>query len=113
MCPMVALEEEEAVKGVPSSKMVLGRVTVDQAMDWAQLSAALTHAFTSHLQILSGEPQTAREERHRPPLGLDIASIASILIGEQIIFLLTRCLCSSIYQASLYATSALPHNGFE
>ncbi|KAM6937001.1 cortactin-binding protein 2 [Xenentodon cancila] len=81
MCPMVALEEEEA-KGVSSSQIVLGRVTVDRAMDWTQLSAAVSQVFTSHLQILVGESQTAKEEVHRPVLGLGVASIASILIGD-------------------------------
>ncbi|XP_061576915.1 cortactin-binding protein 2 [Cololabis saira] len=81
MCPMVALEEEEA-KGFSSSQIALGRVTVDRAMDWTQLSAAVSQVFTSHLQILVGESQTAREEVHRPVLGLGVASIASILIGD-------------------------------
>ncbi|KAM7397191.1 hypothetical protein PAMP_020183 [Pampus punctatissimus] len=80
MCPVEALEEE--VKGVTSSQLVLGRVSVARSTRWSQLSAALGHALTSHLQILCGDPQTAREETQRPPLGLGPASIASILIGD-------------------------------
>lgn len=81
MCPVEALEDE--AKGGTSSQLVLGRVSVDRSMCWAQLVSVLTHAFTSHLQILCGDCQTAREEVQRPPLGLGPASIAFILIGEE------------------------------
>lgn len=81
MCPIEALEEDVA-KGLPGTHWVLGRVSVDRSTHWAQLSAALSHTFTSHLQILCGESQMAREEMQRPPLGLSPASIASILIGD-------------------------------
>ncbi|XP_055365853.1 cortactin-binding protein 2 isoform X2 [Betta splendens] len=80
MCPVEALEEE--VKGGLGSLWVLGRVSVDRSMRWAQLGAVLTQAFASHLQILCGHCQTGREEAHRPPLGLGPASIASVLIGD-------------------------------
>ncbi|XP_035521529.1 cortactin-binding protein 2 [Morone saxatilis] len=80
MCPVEALEEE--TKGVTSSQLVLGRVSVDRSMRWSQLSSALSHALTSYLQTLCGESQTTTEEAHRPPLGLGPASIASILIGD-------------------------------
>ncbi|XP_022064166.2 cortactin-binding protein 2 [Acanthochromis polyacanthus] len=79
LCPMEVLEE---AKGVSSCQVVLGRVSVDRSMRWAQLSAVLSHAFTSHLQILCGESLMVREEARRPPLGLGPTSIASILIGE-------------------------------
>uniref|UniRef100_A0A3Q3NDH9 Cortactin-binding protein 2 n=1 Tax=Mastacembelus armatus TaxID=205130 RepID=A0A3Q3NDH9_9TELE len=65
------------------SYIVLGRVSVDRSTRWAQLSAALSHAFTSHLYILCGDCQTAREEAQRPPLGLGPTSISSFLIGEE------------------------------
>ncbi|XP_041852606.1 cortactin-binding protein 2 isoform X2 [Melanotaenia boesemani] len=81
ICPMEALEEEEA-KGFSSSQIVLGRVTVDRLTCWAQLSVALGHAFTSHLQILCGKSQTTGEEVQRHPLGLSPTSIASVLIGD-------------------------------
>ncbi|KAF1386419.1 hypothetical protein PFLUV_G00094630 [Perca fluviatilis] len=80
MCPVEALEEE--AKGVTSSQLVLGRVSVDRSMRWSQLGSALSHTFTSYLQTVCGESQTAREEAQRPPLGLNAASIASILIGD-------------------------------
>ncbi|XP_044048755.1 cortactin-binding protein 2 [Siniperca chuatsi] len=80
MCPVEALEEE--AKGVTSSQLVLGRVSVDRSTRWSQLCSTLSHAFTSYLQIVCGEPQTAREEAQRPPLGLAPASIASIRIGD-------------------------------
>uniref|UniRef100_A0A1A8HKL0 Cortactin-binding protein 2 n=1 Tax=Nothobranchius korthausae TaxID=1143690 RepID=A0A1A8HKL0_9TELE len=83
MCPVEALEEEEA-KGLSSSQMVLGRVTVDRSTRWAQLSAILSHIFLSHLQILCGESQTAREEGHCPPLGLSPSSISSFCIGDTV-----------------------------
>lgn len=82
MCPIEALEED-VTKGLSSTHWVLGRVSVDRSTRWAQLSAALSHTFTSHLQILCGESQMAREEMQRPPLGLSPASIASVLIGEE------------------------------
>lgn len=81
MCPVEALEEE--AKGVTSSQLVLGRVSVDRSMRWSQLASTLSHAFTSYLQIVCGESQTTREEAQRPPLGLGPASITSILIGEE------------------------------
>ncbi|XP_010737461.3 cortactin-binding protein 2 [Larimichthys crocea] len=80
MCPVEALEDE--AKGVTSSQLVLGRVSVDRSMRWSQLSSTLSHTFTSYLQTLCGESQTAREEAQRPPLGLSPTSIASILIGD-------------------------------
>uniref|UniRef100_A0A1A8D5H2 Cortactin-binding protein 2 n=4 Tax=Nothobranchius kadleci TaxID=1051664 RepID=A0A1A8D5H2_NOTKA len=83
MCPVEALEEEEA-KGLSSSQMVLGRVTVDRSTRWAQLSAILSHIFLSHLQILCGESQTAREEGQCPPLGLSPSSISSFCIGDTV-----------------------------
>lgn len=92
MCPIEALEEDVA-KGLPGTHWVLGRVSVDRSTHWAQLSAALSHTFTSHLQILCGESQMAREEMQRPPLGLSPASIASVLIGEETLY---PVLCISI-----------------
>lgn len=92
MCPIEALEED-VVKGLPGTHWVLGRVSVDRSTHWAQLSAALSHTFTSHLQILCGESQMAREEMQRPPLGLSPASIASVLIGEETLY---PVLCISI-----------------
>ncbi|XP_072242556.1 cortactin-binding protein 2 isoform X2 [Leuresthes tenuis] len=83
MCPVETLEEEE-VKGLASSQIVLGRVTVDRSTRWAQLSAALSDAITSHLQTLCGEFQTDREEAQRPMLGLSPTSIASVLIGDTV-----------------------------
>ncbi|XP_042351844.1 LOW QUALITY PROTEIN: cortactin-binding protein 2 [Plectropomus leopardus] len=80
MCPVEALEEE--AKCVTSSHLALGRVSVDRSMRWCQLHSTLSHAFTSYLQTVCGECQTAREEAQRPPLGLGPASIASILIGD-------------------------------
>ncbi|XP_070687503.1 cortactin-binding protein 2 [Pempheris klunzingeri] len=80
MCPVEALEEE--AKGVTSSPLVLGRVSVDRSTRWSQLGSALSHAFTSYLQIVCGESQTTREEAQRPLLGLSAANIASILIGD-------------------------------
>ncbi|XP_047452236.1 cortactin-binding protein 2 [Mugil cephalus] len=80
MCPLGLVEEEE--KGGSSSQLVLGRVTVDRSMRWAQLSAVLSDAFTSHLQIVCGQSQMAGEEAQRPPLGLGPTSISSILIGD-------------------------------
>lgn len=85
MCPIEALEEDVA-KGLSGTHWVLGRVSVDCSTRWAQLSAALSHTFTSHLQILCGESQMAREEMQRPPLGLSPASIASVLIGEETLY---------------------------
>ncbi|XP_034734769.1 cortactin-binding protein 2 [Etheostoma cragini] len=80
MCPVEALEEE--AKGVTSSQSVLGRVSVDRSMRWSQLASTLSNTFTSYLQTVCGGSQTAREEVHRPPLGLSSASISSILIGD-------------------------------
>ncbi|KAA8590380.1 hypothetical protein FQN60_014314 [Etheostoma spectabile] len=80
MCPVEALEEE--AKGVTSSQLVLGRVSVDRSMRWSQLGSTLSNTFASYLQTVCGESQTAREEAQRPPLGLSPASIASILIGD-------------------------------
>ncbi|XP_037624034.1 cortactin-binding protein 2 isoform X1 [Sebastes umbrosus] len=80
MCPVEALEEE--AKGVTSSQLVLGRVSVDRSTRWCQLGATLSHAFTSYLQTICGESQTTREEAQRPPLGLTPTSIASVLIGD-------------------------------
>nr|XP_033490483.1 cortactin-binding protein 2 [Epinephelus lanceolatus] len=80
MCPVEALEEE--AKGVTSSQLVLGRVSVDRSMRWCQLGSTLRHAFTSYLQTVCGESLMAREEAQRPLLGLSPASIASILIGD-------------------------------
>ncbi|XP_054878698.1 cortactin-binding protein 2 isoform X4 [Poeciliopsis prolifica] len=76
MCPMGAVEVEEEAKVHSSSQTPLGRVTVDRFTRWAQLSAALSSMFISHLQILCGE------EAHRSLLGLTPASISSILIGD-------------------------------
>uniref|UniRef100_A0A3P8T093 Cortactin-binding protein 2 n=1 Tax=Amphiprion percula TaxID=161767 RepID=A0A3P8T093_AMPPE len=78
----------------------LRKVSVDRSMRWAQLSAALSHAFTSHLQILCGESLMVREEAQRPPLGLGPTSIASILIGEETLsfILLSLCFYSSVEQ---------------
>ncbi|XP_073327435.1 cortactin-binding protein 2 isoform X2 [Pagrus major] len=80
MCPVEALEDE--AKGVTSSQLVLGRVSVDRTMCWSQLSSTLSLIFTSYLQTVCGETQTTREEAQRPLLGLSPASIASILIGD-------------------------------
>ncbi|KAM7415179.1 hypothetical protein PAMA_019818 [Pampus argenteus] len=102
MCPVEALEEE--VKGATSSQLVLGRVSVSRSTRWSQLSAALGHALTSHLQILCGDPQTAREETQRPPLGLGPASIASILIALDVVFaVLSRCssVAFSLFRVSI------------
>ncbi|XP_037836550.1 cortactin-binding protein 2 isoform X3 [Kryptolebias marmoratus] len=81
--PIEALEEEE-VNGPSCSHTVLGRLTVDGSTRWAHLSAALSHLFSSHLQILCGESQAAREEAQRSLLGLSPASIASFLIGDTV-----------------------------
>lgn len=81
MCPVEALEDE--AKGVTSSQLVLGRVSVDRTMCWSQLSSTLSLIFTSYLQTVCGDSQTTREEAQRPLLGLSPASIASILIGER------------------------------
>ncbi|XP_026220437.1 LOW QUALITY PROTEIN: cortactin-binding protein 2 [Anabas testudineus] len=81
MCPVEALEDETKAGGT-GGQLVLGRVSVDRSMRWAQLGSTLTHAFTSHLQTLCGDFQTAREEVQRPPLGLGPDSIASFLIGD-------------------------------
>ncbi|KAM3870407.1 cortactin-binding protein 2 [Diretmus argenteus] len=78
MCPVEALEEEDGGAGL----LVLGRVCVDRAMRWAQLGVALGQAFTSHLQLLCRDSQQAREDGHRPLLGLSPASISSVLIGD-------------------------------
>ncbi|XP_069000114.1 cortactin-binding protein 2 isoform X2 [Embiotoca jacksoni] len=80
MCPVEALEEE--VSGVSSSQLVLGRVSVHRSTCWVQLSAAVSRAFTSHLQILCGDSPMGREEAQRPPLGLGPTSISSIFIGD-------------------------------
>ncbi|XP_028286059.1 cortactin-binding protein 2 isoform X2 [Parambassis ranga] len=80
MCPIEALEEEATAGS--RSPLVLGRVSVDRSMRWAQLSAALAHAFVSYLQILCGESQAGREEVQRSTLGLGPSSISSILIGD-------------------------------
>ncbi|XP_034542292.1 cortactin-binding protein 2 [Notolabrus celidotus] len=80
MCPVEALEEDK--KGVSSSQVVLGRVSVDRSMSWSQLGSNIGHTFTSYLQTLCGESHRAREETQRSPLGLGPASIASILIGD-------------------------------
>ncbi|XP_038136427.1 cortactin-binding protein 2 isoform X1 [Cyprinodon tularosa] len=82
ICPMEALEEEEQGRGLPSSQLVLGRVTVDRSTRWAQLRDALRHLFISHLQILCGDSQTAREEAQSSLLGLSPASISCVLIGD-------------------------------
>ncbi|KAM9377085.1 cortactin-binding protein 2 [Pholidichthys leucotaenia] len=79
--PIEALDDEVA-NGLLSSHVVLGRVSVDRSTRWTQLSATLVHAFTSHLQVICGESQTAREVAQRPPLGLGPNSISSILIGD-------------------------------
>ncbi|XP_068169353.1 cortactin-binding protein 2 isoform X1 [Antennarius striatus] len=76
MCPVGALEEEPP--GIARSQVVLGGVSVHRSLRWAQLSSALSHMFTSYLQTLCGEPQDAQ----RPPLGLGVTSIASVLIGD-------------------------------
>lgn len=81
MCPIEA-PEEEATAG-SCSPLVLGRLSVDRSMRWAQLSAALAHTFASHLQIICGESQAGREEAQRSTLGLGPSSISSILIGEE------------------------------
>lgn len=89
MCLVEAPEEE--AKGVTSSQLVLGRVSVDRSMRWSQLSSTLSHTFTSYLQTVCGESQTAREEAQRSPLGLGPGSIASILIGEDTQVFLLPC----------------------
>ncbi|XP_032403872.1 cortactin-binding protein 2 isoform X4 [Xiphophorus hellerii] len=76
MCPMGAVEDEEEAKVLSSSQTALGRLTVDRCTCWAQLSAALSSMFISHLQILCGE------DAQRSLLGLTPASISSILIGD-------------------------------
>ncbi|PWA30412.1 hypothetical protein CCH79_00017662 [Gambusia affinis] len=76
MCPMGAVEDEEEAKVHSSSQTALGRVTVDRSTRWAQLSAALSSMFISHLQILCGE------DTQRSLLGLSPTSISSILIGD-------------------------------
>ncbi|KAK5866871.1 hypothetical protein PBY51_011410 [Eleginops maclovinus] len=76
MCPVESLEEE-ALQGV-CSPLVLGRVTVDRATLWSQLSSSLSAAFTSFLCSVCGES----EEEQRPPLGLRSSSIASFIIGD-------------------------------
>lgn len=109
MCPIEALEEDVA-KGLPGTHWVLGRVSVDRSTHWAQLSAALSHTFTSHLQILCGESQMATEEMQRPPLGLSPASIASVLIGEETLY---PVLCISIpllfLHCFVFLVLPLPH----
>uniref|UniRef100_A0A3B5L3H2 Cortactin-binding protein 2 n=1 Tax=Xiphophorus couchianus TaxID=32473 RepID=A0A3B5L3H2_9TELE len=75
MCPMGAVEDEEEAKVLSCSQTALGRLTVDRGTCWAQLSAALSSMFISHLQILCGE------DAQRSLLGLTPASISSILIG--------------------------------
>lgn len=77
-----ALEEKEA-QGSSCNPTVLGRITVDSSSSWTQLSAALGHLLSSHLQILCGEAQAAREEAQRSVLGLGPTSISSVLIGEE------------------------------
>ncbi|XP_027869518.1 cortactin-binding protein 2 isoform X3 [Xiphophorus couchianus] len=76
MCPMGAVEDEEEAKVLSCSQTALGRLTVDRGTCWAQLSAALSSMFISHLQILCGE------DAQRSLLGLTPASISSILIGD-------------------------------
>lgn len=100
MCPVEALEEE--VKGGSSSQLVLCRATVERSTRWAQLGSALSHAFTSHLHILCGDPQAAKEEAQRPPLGLGPKSIASVLIGEDTYTPLLNPLFLKILLSSLF-----------
>uniref|UniRef100_A0A096M0D9 Cortactin-binding protein 2 n=1 Tax=Poecilia formosa TaxID=48698 RepID=A0A096M0D9_POEFO len=76
MCPMGPIEDKEEAKVHFSSQTALGRVTVNRGTRWAQLSAALSSMFISHLQILCGE------DAQRSLLGLTPASISSILIGD-------------------------------
>lgn len=71
--------EEDGVGGA-SSHLVLGRVSVGRSTRWSQLGSALSHAFTSYLQTVSGE--SLREEGQRSQLGLGPGSISSYLIGE-------------------------------
>ncbi|XP_013865716.1 cortactin-binding protein 2, partial [Austrofundulus limnaeus] len=78
-----ALEETEA-QGSSWNPPVLGRITVDSSTRWTQLSAALGHLLSSHLQILCGETQPAREEAQRSVLGLGPTSISSFLIGDTV-----------------------------
>lgn len=78
--PVGAFEEK---KGPSCLHMVLGRTMVDRSTSWTQLSTALSHLFSSHLQILCGASPTAREEAQRSLLGLSSASIASFSIGEE------------------------------
>lgn len=90
-----ALEEEEA-QGSSCNPTVLGRITVDRSTSWSQLSAALGHLFSSHLRILCGESQTAREEAQRSVLGLGPTSISSFLIGEETLLLFTLFLSHAL-----------------
>lgn len=69
--------------GTAGNQLVLGRVSVDRAMRWAQLTSALNQIFTSYLQTVCGEaPAAGGGETARLPLGLGPGSISSILIGE-------------------------------
>ncbi|XP_037538987.1 cortactin-binding protein 2 [Nematolebias whitei] len=79
--PVEAFEEKE---GPSCLHMVLGRTMVDRSTSWTQLSAALSHLFSSHLQILCGASPTAREEAQRSLLGLSSASFASFSIGDTV-----------------------------
>lgn len=68
--------------GSAGNQLVLGRVSVDRAMRWAQLTSALNQIFTSYLRTVCGEAPAAGGETARLPLGLGPGSISSILIGE-------------------------------
>ncbi|KAM9808246.1 cortactin-binding protein 2 [Neosynchiropus ocellatus] len=79
LCPVEEFVEDEE-EGV--TQLVLGTVTVDRSTRWSQLSSALGHAFTSHLQTVCGDLKS--EPGRRPPLGLGPASIASVVIGDTV-----------------------------
>lgn len=68
--------------GTAGDQLVLGRVSVDRAMRWAQLTSALNQIFTSYLQTVCGEAPAPGGETARLPLGLGPGSISSVLIGE-------------------------------
>eukprot|EP00066_Takifugu_rubripes_P016657 XP_011605923.1 PREDICTED: cortactin-binding protein 2 [Takifugu rubripes] len=72
----------EESSGTAGNQLVLGRVSVDRTMRWAQLTSALNQIFTSYLQTVCGEAPSVGGERTRSPLGLGPGSISSLLIGD-------------------------------
>ncbi|KAL4617916.1 cortactin-binding protein 2-like isoform X1 [Arapaima gigas] len=64
-------------------KTTISALTIHRQTGWGELSLALSHALTTHFQLLCGSwDLKSRTPSLEPPLGLSTDSISSVTIGD-------------------------------